>query len=274
MNFWQMGTVQQYAGSMARQTLWDMKQKNGDFFSHRTSLKDYTGSTGGISALLPEDKKDDRLTGILSRAEAGRKLSPDEWEYLLKHHPDVYQKLKDAEQEEKNFEEALHRCKTRDEAERLHVSRLSGLMAALKSGDASVLLKLNRLTKTMVDFTESRAFHDLPTESEQAIEREQERKAREEVPETGMHTAEEERPQGTEDEVPEQQSSRETDRREGLTKEADRPAQDSPEAKMTGRDAAPGDSVPDGRRAVAEKAFRSLSEDADRTHGRRIEVDA
>ena len=133
MNFLQMGSVTQYARNLAQKTQWKLKKQNADFRSRGKSLRDYV-SLSGRSGLTPEEEeRDDRLSAILSKAQAGKKLSPEEWEYLREKSPQMYQKLQALEQEAEAYEKALRHCKTREEAQRLHVSKLGEIMTAAKA---------------------------------------------------------------------------------------------------------------------------------------------
>ena len=176
MDFFSIGSVNQYAKGLARQTQWNLKKWSGDFTSHKKSLRDYVTFTKA-SDLLHDDERDDKLSAIVTKAQAGRKLSVDEWQYLREKNPMLYEKLKEIEQEAQNYEETLRRCKTKDEAMRVHMSKLGEIMQAAKDGDGSALYRLNRMTQTMIAFTESEEYHEMPTEAEKAIEREIERKA-------------------------------------------------------------------------------------------------
>ena len=181
MEFMWIGSVNQYAKVLARQTQWKLKKQSGDFTGHKKSLQDYVSFTRASDLLPDADERDDRLSAIVTKAQAGKKLSRDEWEYLRVKAPEMYEKLREIEREQENYEKALKRCKTRDEARRLHVSKLGDIMTAAKNGDSSALFRLNRITQTMTAFTESEEYHKLPTEAEQAIERESERKAKQEA---------------------------------------------------------------------------------------------
>ena len=181
MDLLRIGSASQYAKNMARRTQWELKKRSGDFTSHKSSLGDYVNFTKASSVLPETDEADNKLSAIMTKAEAGKKLSPDEWEYLKAKHPQLYEKLKEAEQEQESYEKALRRCKTKDEAQRLHVSKLGDIMTAAKNGDSSALIRLNRMTRAMVAFTESKEYRGLPTEAEQAIEREREREAKQEA---------------------------------------------------------------------------------------------
>jgi len=181
MNLLMIGSANQYAKNAALKTQWNLKKLSGDFTSHKKSLSDYVNMTKASSVLPQTDENDTKMSAIMTKAEAGRKLSHDEWEYLRAKNPVMYEKLKAIEKEQKEYEEQLKHCKTRDEARRLHLSKLADVLSAAKNGDGSALFRLNRLTRTMTDFAKSEAYHKMPTEADEAIEREQEREARQEA---------------------------------------------------------------------------------------------
>ncbi|MBR3571021.1 MAG: hypothetical protein IKN96_09540 [Oscillibacter sp.] len=181
MDLLNVASANQHAKNMARRTQWELKKQSRDFSGHKKSLQDYVNITKASSVLPQADEEDTKMSAIMTKAQAGKKLSYDDWEYLKAKNPAMYEKLRAAEKEQKDYEEALKRCKTRDEARRLHMSKLGEIMSAAKDGDESALVRLNRMTRTMVEFTKSDEYRDMPTEAEQAIERESERQAEREI---------------------------------------------------------------------------------------------
>ena len=181
MNLLMVGSASQYAKHAARKTQWNLKKQSGDLTGHKKSLGDYVNITKASSVLPQTDEADSKMSAIMTKAQAGKKLSYDEWEYLRAKNPVMYEKLREVEKEQEAYEEELKRCKTKDEARRLHMSKLADILSAAKNGDESALVRLNRLTQTMTEFTKSDEYHELPTEAEEAVERESERQAREEA---------------------------------------------------------------------------------------------
>ncbi len=192
MNLLIAGSASQYAKNAARKTQWDLKKRSGDLTGHKKSLSDYVNITKASSVLPQTDEADSKMSAIMTKAQAGKKLSYDEWEYLRAKNPVMYEKLREVEKEQKAYEEELKHCKTKDEARRLHLSKLGDILSAAKNGDGSALIRLNRLTRTMTEFTKSEEYHELPTEAEESIER-----AREEALRLEEEIAEQEA--GTED---------------------------------------------------------------------------
>jgi len=170
MNLLMVGSASQYAKHAARKTQWDLKKRSGDLTGHKKSLGDYVNITKA-SSVLPQTDTDSKMSAIMTKAQAGKKLSYDEWEYLRVKNPVMYEKLREVEKEQAAYEEELKRCKTKDEARRLHLSKLGDILTAAKNGDESALVRLNRLTQTMTEFTKSDEYREMPTEAEEAIER-------------------------------------------------------------------------------------------------------
>lgn len=197
MNLMMIGSVNQYAKQQARQAEWKLKKSSGDLTSHGKSLGDYVSFHKAFDLLPQQDEQDTKLSSIITKAESGSKLTRDEWDYLEKKNPELYAKLRQIEREAEAHEEALKRCKTRDEALRLHVSKLGEILTAAKNGDSSALFRLNRMTSSMTKFTESEEYRDMPTEGEEAIEREHERRAEIEALEREIAEAQEKREEKT-----------------------------------------------------------------------------
>ncbi|MBR1496874.1 MAG: hypothetical protein IJ617_04550 [Oscillospiraceae bacterium] len=177
MDFSTIGSINQYAKGAALKMRWELKQKSGDVTSHNKSLSDFL-SVGGPTPQTLQDSDDVKLQQITSKVNAGTKLTKKEMEYLKEKNPRLYEKLRRIEEEQKEYEEDLRRCKSRDEAQRMHLSRVGEVMQAAKDGDETAVYRLNRLTESMIAFTKSRKYKGLPTESEQALERKEERDAR------------------------------------------------------------------------------------------------
>lgn len=177
MDLLTVGSISQYTRTAALKTQWKLKKQSGDLTGHGKSLRDYVSFTKASDLLPDTEEQDKKLSAIVSKAEAGKKLTEDEWDYLKAKAPELYAKLREIEREAESHEEALRRCKTKDEAMRLHVAKLGEILTAAKNGDSGALFRLSRMTQTMNAFTESDEYRDMPTEAEEAIERESERRA-------------------------------------------------------------------------------------------------
>ena len=161
-------SARQYAKSWALQSRWQLKQKQGDYAGHYTSLREVFAPRSTDST---DDADAEKLRRIAAKVQAGRKLSTEEMEFLRKHNPVLYEKLKNIEREQKEYEEELKRCETKDEAARLHMAQSARTMELAKDGDETALYRMNRMNETHQAFTDSEEYKRLPTEAEEAAER-------------------------------------------------------------------------------------------------------
>lgn len=128
-------------------------------------------------------------SGVYNKLMSGQNLSTEELEYLRRNDPENYNKYKMEKLEQKAYEERLKRCKTKEDAKKLHMNRLSGHLSELKSavnnanipkGEKLAIAQriqgeVNATCKIFRKFVESGAYGELPTEEEkqaaEAVER-------------------------------------------------------------------------------------------------------
>ena len=96
-----VASANQHAKNMARRTQWELKKQSRDFSGHKKSLQDYVNITKASSVLPQTDEADTKMSAIMTKAQAGKKLSYDDWEYLKAKNPAMYEKLRAAEKEQK-----------------------------------------------------------------------------------------------------------------------------------------------------------------------------
>ncbi len=190
MNLSTIGSVNQYAKGVALKTQWNLKKKSGDVTAHKKGLDDFL-SVSSSASRTEQDADNEKLQKITSKVNVGAKLTEKEMEYLKAKNPQLYEKLRQIEREQKAYEEALRRCKTKDEAQNLHMARVSEAMQAAKSGDGTAAYRMNRMTESLNAFTETDDYQKLSTEAEQSLERKEQREA--ERPEAAGEATEAER---------------------------------------------------------------------------------
>ena len=204
---------------------WQEKKKSGKIFEKETDpqmkmLRQYQED-------LQKMRQNNEMSSITAKMKAGEDLTPEEIEYLQKNHPDIYREYLEIKGEKEAYERQLKNCKTKEEAERLKVNKMNGILAQAKSvmnnpnipkgAKAGIMEKL--LMKTMgIEkvhrlFVESGRYAELPTDEEYAEEKRQELEefspaGKEDAPEEEVNMPEEE---GTEKEdVPEEEGTEET----------------------------------------------------------------
>lgn len=170
---------------------------------------------------------------IRSKLANGKKLTIEEMEYLQKNDPQLYQKVKSIEAEQKNYENELKRCKTKEEVQRVRTNHAAASLSTVNNiknnpnipeGKKLELIwqehmKNQALEEVTKEFVESGKYAKLPTEAEKA-EAEKELKEAKEA-ELGIEDPAEEA---------EEKDKAEADSETDSTKE-DRPADSIKEAR-------------------------------------------
>lgn len=249
MDFSMIGSIRNYTKSLDLQTKWERKKKSGDVTAHMTERDMFQRQ-------IEEDRGKEKLWNIRSKMDAGGKLTKEERDYLQANDPEAYQELENQEREQKAYEQALKRCKTKEDVRRLKASRLGASMARLKEVEHNPNIplnkkleictqekrKLDKLEESTRKFVQRGEYAQLPTENEAAkAEKEQlEAEKRETVPETEK-TGQEEKPERT---------GKTTDGPALEQKEKPAVEQESPEARKV-------------RRAKAKAAYASQTEQAE-----------
>ncbi len=181
MDFSSIGSINSYTKALKMQTQWNLKKKSGDVTSH-TSLMDEWLKGPAASAQEDECGKDEKLSSILQKAYTGKKLTADERQYLQAKDPLTYQKIQANEQEQKAYEQELKKCRTKEDVQRLKLSRIGSSLATVKSIENNPHItqekklqmislenaKCEKLERSTQAFVKSGKYAHLPTEVEKA----------------------------------------------------------------------------------------------------------
>ncbi len=170
-----IGSISQYTKTTALKTQWNLKKKSGDVTGHSKGLDDFLSASSFSKA--PEEADHEKMQKITNKVNIGAKLTDQEMEYLKEKNPQLYEKLRQIEKEQKAYEEALRHCKSKDEAQRLHMARVGEAMQAAKNGDGTAAYRMNRMSESMTAFSETEEYKRLSSEAEQALEHKEQREA-------------------------------------------------------------------------------------------------
>ena len=88
-----------------------------------------------------------RVEMITTKMKSGIELSGEDLEFLKANAPELYEKAVQIAQERKQYEEALARCKTKDDVQRLNTQRLSAYMSEGQSIMRSNMTRAQKLEK-------------------------------------------------------------------------------------------------------------------------------
>lgn len=178
-------SVNQYLKTFRLKTQVKLRQESGDMTSHKKTLDEWISSqTRSVYELYRQDmqENDSQLQTIYTKLSCGKKLTSEEKSYLKAKNPMAYQKVLDSEQEQKNYEQELKRCRTKEDVQRLRLSHLNSSMVAvngiknnshipqatklqLVSAELNKLAALERITQK---FIKSGQYEKLPTDAEKA----------------------------------------------------------------------------------------------------------
>lgn len=185
MNFLIINSINSYIKGLDMQSRWRQKKDNADFSEDYTLNERQRKNEMFKKSYMEQKKNDDSdktLASINSKIAVGAKLTPDEMKYLQIKNPTLYQKLKDLEKEKKQYEEDLKKCKTKEDVDKLKMSKISSSLSAISSVKNNPNIpeskkleivtqeqrRLNELNKIEAKFIKSGEYAKLPTEAEKS----------------------------------------------------------------------------------------------------------
>lgn len=186
MDFTIISSIGNYTKTLKLQTQWEIKKQSGDVTGHSKSLNDLLSATVASDA-EKEHTDGDKLSEIMQKVYSGKKLSGEELEYLQAKSPELYQKVRDMEQEQKSYENELKKCKTKEDVQRVKMSHIGKSLATVKSVENNPNITMEKKLETAQlenarangiaarteAFVRSASYKALPTEAEQAEERQE-----------------------------------------------------------------------------------------------------
>lgn len=87
---------------------------------------------------IEQNKRDDgRLSGIIMKFNAGKKLSAKELAYLREHNPEMYKKVQQTMMEREMLERQMEQAKTKEQSNQVYMTALSAAMPTGTGGEGS-----------------------------------------------------------------------------------------------------------------------------------------
>lgn len=117
-----MGTMGNYMLQMKRTRLWEMKKSGYD---PEVIKKTEDSINMNVQA---------RLSAIVGKLKSGKKLSSAEMEFLKVNSPQTYSKAVAIAKEREEYRKKLEKCRTKEDAQRLHTEKLQSLVKEADSG--------------------------------------------------------------------------------------------------------------------------------------------
>lgn len=129
---------------------------------------------------LEKAREGNEYSAIYAKIQSGQSLSPEEEAKIRARDPKLYMEYKADKQEQEAYEKKLKSCKTKEEAERLHVNRMNGKLSELKSivnnpnipkseklkEAQRILGDTTKTTQIYHSFTRSAEYQKMPREEE------------------------------------------------------------------------------------------------------------
>lgn len=182
MNFFMTQSLNAYTRNMEMQMKWQKKQDTSDFTADGSMKLDNDPIRRQAEQIRKSraDGSDSLSKQIDLKLNSGQKLTAEEMEYLRKNDPQTYQKVKSIETEQKNYENELKKCKTKEEVERVKMAHTATSLSAVNSIMNNPVIpeekkfelvmqehrKNQALQTTAQEFVESGEYAKLPTEAE------------------------------------------------------------------------------------------------------------
>lgn len=189
MDFATITNLNAYVKGLKLQTTWELKQQSGDYTAKGRSLDEWLDNTQAqdqtIAGQGTDDHGDDKLRKIHAKLDAGGTLTLKERDYLKEKDPQAYQDLVDEERAQKAYEQALRRCRTQEEVDRLQMNHINKSLMVVRSVEHNSHIPLQKkleiamhekrsvddVTQSTREFIRKGEYGQLPTEAEEAAAR-------------------------------------------------------------------------------------------------------
>lgn len=189
MDFTSIGSMHNYINTTKMQQKWKLKKSSGNFKADGTkSIGEWIekqqkkNSSNPLGITRNEETTDKMLQDINNKLAVGKKLTLEEREYLKQKNPQLYRQLEQQEAEEKQYKEDLKHCKTKEEVQKLKMSKVAASLSVVNSVKnnpnipegaklgliAAEQQKMRAIEEATVKFVQSERYAKLPTEAEKA----------------------------------------------------------------------------------------------------------
>lgn len=179
------GTIKNSVKLAVMDSKWQQKKQSAG----KSSQKDLTEEERQLQDLQEQAesiREGKKPAGIYAKLEAGGKLTAEEIEYLKKNDPEALKKYEEVLRERKSYKEQLKNCKSKEEVEKLKMTKMGNFMAQAKqiTNDPYIpknqkyklmkelLMKANAVEEEHIAFTKSLKYAELPDTEKEAREKE------------------------------------------------------------------------------------------------------
>ncbi len=175
------GTIYHATKMLQMTQKWEQKKSSGNILQKEVkNLSPEEKQFQIYQEQLEKAREGNEYSAIYAKMQSGQTLSPEEEEKIRTKDPKMYMEYKADKLEQEAYEKRLKRCKTKEEAEKLHVNRMNGKLSELKSivnnpnipkseklkEAQRILGDTTKTTQIFHAFTRSATFKKLPREEE------------------------------------------------------------------------------------------------------------
>lgn len=163
------------------QMKWQKRKDTSDFSADgTTTIDDWVKKQADEIRQANKDGSSKLQAQIDLKLKCGQSLTAEEMEYLRQTDPETYQHVKSMQSQQKQYEEELKKCKTKDEVERVKMLHTASSLNAVNSIMHNPAIPENKkfelvmrehqknaaLQQSTKEFVESGKYAKLPTEAE------------------------------------------------------------------------------------------------------------
>lgn len=175
------GTIYE-AGKMLELTQkWEQKKNSGNIVKRQEKeLTPEERQLQNYQEDLERMREGNEYSAIYAKIQSGQDLNPAEEDKLRARDPKLYMEYKADKMEQEAYEKKLKNCRTKEEAQKLHVNRMNGKLSELKSivnnpnipkseklkEAQRILGDTNKTVQVFQEFAQSAEFKELPTVEE------------------------------------------------------------------------------------------------------------
>jgi len=130
------GTIQNAVKQMQLVNKWEEKKASGNVLNKDKGVEVMSQEESMIEHFkeqLKNERESSEYSQIYNKIATGQELSPEEEDKLRQRDPKMYMEYKADRMEQEAYERRLKNCKTKEEAERLQLNKLTGKLTEFNS---------------------------------------------------------------------------------------------------------------------------------------------
>lgn len=179
------GTIKSTVKLQMLDTKWQQKKNEINSNKSQTEMTAEERTIAQFQEQIDKERESNSHAETYNKLATGGKLTSEEISYLQEHDPEALAKYREAQAEQKAYENELKNCKTKDEVERVKMNRMGNFAAEAKkiSNDPYIPLDkklelMNQLNNEVClvneahqEFVKSNQYRDMPTDEELSKEK-------------------------------------------------------------------------------------------------------